>query len=387
MTAEAPPLAIAGTADLFPTGPGTPAGLYLRRFWQPVRVAADLPRGRAEPLTVMNEQFTLYRGTGGRPVVLAPACAHRQTSLSVGTVEDDDIRCHFHGWKFTPDGSCAEAPGQAQSYASRMSVRSYPTREAFGLIFAYLGDGPEPPFPDIAGYSRTHGRDLASAPIIENLTYRRGCNYYINVENSLDFAHVAFTHRLSSDPAQTTVGFAPNVAEIRDITVERTEFGVKVVEVADESQATHATVLLPNAMHLIVGFREDTTMEQIAWRVPIDDDSHVSFAIMALHTSEEGARKHRERQAEVAELTAKYPDSEECARQILRGEKQLRDFLDHPQFINIEDHVAQMGIGFISDPGKEHMDQSDKGVVQLRRMFIQRLSALSAGSPAADRTW
>jgi 5,5'-dehydrodivanillate O-demethylase oxygenase subunit len=387
MTAEAPPLAIAGTADLFPTGPGTPAGLYLRRFWQPVRVAADLPRGRAEPLTVMSEQFTLYRGAGGRPVVLAPACAHRQTSLSVGTVEDDDIRCHFHGWKFTPDGRCAEAPGQSQSYASRMSVRSYPAREAFGLIFAYLGDGPEPPFPDIAGYSRTHGRDLASAPIIENPTYRRGCNYYINVENTLDIAHAPFTHRLSSDPTQTKVGFAPSVAVIRDITVERTESGVKVVEIADENQAAHATVLLPNAMHLIVRFREDTTMEQIAWRVPIDDDSHLSFGILALHTSEEGARRHRERQAEVAELTVRYPDAEECARQILRGEKQLRDFLDHPQLINIEDHVAQMGIKFISDPGKEHMDQSDKGVVQLRRMFIERLSAFSAGSPAADRTW
>jgi hypothetical protein len=128
-------------------------------------------------------------------------------------------------------------------------------------------------------------------------------------------------------------------------------------------------------------------MEQIAWRVPIDDDSHRSFGILALHTSEDGARRHQERQAEVAELTVRYPDAEECARQILRGEKQLRDFLDHPQLINIEDHVAQMGIKFISDPGKEHMDQSDKGVVQLRRMFIERLSAFSAGSPAADRTW
>jgi 5,5'-dehydrodivanillate O-demethylase oxygenase subunit len=387
MTTEAPPRAAVGTADLFQTGPGTLAGRYLRRFWQPVRVAADLPRHRAEPLTIMSEQFTLYRGASGRPVVMAPACAHRQTALSVGTVEDDDIRCHFHGWKFSPDGRCAEAPGQSQSYADRMSVRAYPTREAFGLIFADLGDGPEPPFPDIAGYSRDRGRDLASAPVIENPTYRRSCNYYINVENSLDIAHVPFTHRLSSDPTQTKVGFSADAAVIRDITVERTEFGVTVTEVADEHTATYSTVLLPNVMHLIVGYREDTTMEQIAWRVPLDDDSHLSFAVQALHTSEEGARKHRERQAERAELTAGYPDSEECARQVLRGDKQLRDFLDHPDLINIEDHVAQMGIKFISDPGKENFDQSDKGVVQLRRMFIQRLSAFAAGSPAADRSW
>jgi 5,5'-dehydrodivanillate O-demethylase oxygenase subunit len=381
-----PATTIAGTADLFPTGPGTPAGRYLRRFWQPVRRSADLPRGRAEPLTVMSEQFTLYRGASGRPVVLAPGCAHRQTTLSVGTVTGDDIRCHFHGWKFRPDGRCAEAPGQSQSLADRMSVRTYPAREAFGLIFAYFGDEPEPLFPDIAGYSRAHGRDLASAPVIENTTYRRGCNYYINVENTLDIAHVPFTHRLSSDPAQTKVGFSASAGVIRDITVERTEFGVKVVEVADDNTATHATVLLPNVMHLIVGQR-DSTMEQIAWRVPVDDDSHRSFAIAAQHTSEEGVRRYRERQAELAEIIAKYPDTEECARQVLRGEKELRDFLDHPFLVNIEDHVAQMGMRFISDPGKEHMDQSDKGVVQLRRMFIQRLSAFTAGSPAATKTW
>lgn len=381
-----PATTIAGTADLFPTGPGTPAGRYLRGFWQPVRLSADLPRGRAEPLTIMSEQFTLYRGVSGRPVVMAPGCAHRQTTLSVGTVEDDDIRCHFHGWKFRPDGQCAEAPGQSQSLADRMAVRTYPAREAFGLIFAYLGDGPEPPFPDIAGYSRVHGRDLASAPVLESTTYRRGCNYYINVENSLDIAHVPFTHRLSSDPTQTKVGFSANVGVIRDITVERTEFGVKVVEVADENIATHTTVLLPNAMHLIVGQR-DGTLEQIAWRVPVDDDSHLSFNISAMHTSAEGARRYRERQAELAKIAAGYPDTEECARQILRGEKHLRDFVDHPQLVNIEDHVAQMGIKFITDPGKEHLDQSDKGLVQLRRMFVQRLSAFTAGSAAATKTW
>jgi 5,5'-dehydrodivanillate O-demethylase oxygenase subunit len=387
MTTDAPPATtISGTADLFPTGPGTPAGRYLRSFWQPVRVSADLPRGRAEPLTVMSEQFTLYRGASGRPVVMAPGCAHRQTTLSVGTVEGDDIRCHFHGWKFRPDGGCAEAPGQSQSLADRMSVRTYPAREAFGLIFAYLGDGPEPPFPDIAGYSRKNGRDLASAPIIENNTYRRGCNYYINVENSLDLAHVPFTHRLSADPTQTKIGFSASVGVIRDIIVERTEFGIKAMEVSDQDVATQSTVLLPNVMHLIVDQR-DSTMEQIAWRVPVDDDAHLSFSVTSQHTSEEGARRYRERMAELTQIAAGYPDTEECARQVLRGEKRLRDFLEHPQLVNIEDHVAQMGIGFISDPGKEHMDQSDKGVVQLRRMFIQRLSAFTAGSPAATRTW
>ncbi|WP_432180478.1 Rieske 2Fe-2S domain-containing protein [Streptomyces sp. NBC_00063] len=386
MTTEAQAESRVGTQDLFLTGPGTVAGRYLRSFWQPVRLSKDLPRGRAQPLTVMSEQFTLYRGANGRPVVMAPGCAHRQTALSVGTVENDAIRCLFHGWKFGSDGRCVDAPGQSPSLASRVAVRTYPAREAFGLIFAYFGDGPEPPFPDVAGHSRKYGRDLETARVVDNSTYRRNCNYYINVENSLDIAHAAFTHQLSADPTLTKVGFSSAVGVIRDITVERTEIGVRVVEVGDADQVAESTVLLPNAMHLIVGQRQGT-LEQIAWRVPIDDNAHTSFAVTALHTSEEGEHEYRERQAELEANIAKYPSTEVCAEQVLRGEKELRDFLDHPLLVNIEDHVAQMGMRFITDPGHEHMGVTDKGVVQLRRMFISKLSAFHAGSPSARRDW
>src|SRR5262245_40260054 len=75
--------------DFAHTGPGTLAGRYLRRFWQPVYVAADLPPGHAKPIRIMSEDFTLYRGEDGTPHVLAFRCAHRGTQLSTGRVEGD----------------------------------------------------------------------------------------------------------------------------------------------------------------------------------------------------------------------------------------------------------------------------------------------------------
>lgn len=53
------------------TGPGTLAGRYLRMFWQPVYRAEDLAPGRAMPIRIMSEDFTLYRGEGGIPHVVA----------------------------------------------------------------------------------------------------------------------------------------------------------------------------------------------------------------------------------------------------------------------------------------------------------------------------
>jgi 5,5'-dehydrodivanillate O-demethylase len=49
-------------ADYIHTGPGTLAGRYLRRYWQPIYIASDLPAGRAIPIRIMGEDLTLYRG-------------------------------------------------------------------------------------------------------------------------------------------------------------------------------------------------------------------------------------------------------------------------------------------------------------------------------------
>jgi 5,5'-dehydrodivanillate O-demethylase oxygenase subunit len=54
--------------DFAHTGPGTLAGRYLRRFWQPVYRAHELPVGWAKPIRIMSEDITLYRGEGGAPV-------------------------------------------------------------------------------------------------------------------------------------------------------------------------------------------------------------------------------------------------------------------------------------------------------------------------------
>ena len=79
--------------DFARTGPGTLAGRYLRRFWQPVSRACDLEPGQTKPIQVMSERFTLYRGEDGAPHLVAFRCAHRGTQMSTGWVEGDAIRC------------------------------------------------------------------------------------------------------------------------------------------------------------------------------------------------------------------------------------------------------------------------------------------------------
>jgi 5,5'-dehydrodivanillate O-demethylase len=372
--------------DLTRTGPGTIAGRYLRTFWQPVYRSEDLPAGRAQTITIMSEQFTLYRGTDGRAAVVAPRCAHRGTLLSVGTVEDDCIRCLFHGWKYAPDGSCVEAPGESSGLASKVSVEAYPTREVFGLIFAYLGEGDAPEFPDLVGFSRARGYDVEAAPLVQADVYRRKCNYFHDIENVLDLRHATFTHRLSSNPNRGDgYTFDPSVLELCEFDVERTPYGLRTRQLKDNPD-TDCCVVMPNAMHLAVVLREGT-QEHFGWRVPINDEEHVNFLIMALPLTDEQVQAYRGSKERRDQQHAMLQSAEECADAVLGGERTLADFADHPWLTIIEDHVTQIGQGVFADREHERLGRGDKGVIQLRRLWQEDLSAFASGDQPVEWKW
>lgn len=160
--------------DFYYTGPETLAGRYMRRFWHPVYRAEDLKPGWAKPIRIMSEEFTLYRGETGEPHVTAFRCPHRLAQLSVGWIEDDCIRCRFHGWKFDSSGQCVEQPAEKESFAEKVSIRTCPTKEYLGLIFAYFGAGDPPPLPRYPDFEK-------DGLWVE--TYVRPCNFVNNLEN------------------------------------------------------------------------------------------------------------------------------------------------------------------------------------------------------------
>ena len=81
------------TDDFVSTALGTPAGTYLRRFWNPVYHAKDLKVGRPVPLRIMSENYTLYRGEGGDVFLVQARCPHRGAQLSAGSGEGNALRC------------------------------------------------------------------------------------------------------------------------------------------------------------------------------------------------------------------------------------------------------------------------------------------------------
>ena len=98
-------------AELTRVGPGTPCGEYLRRFWQPVGLSAEL-RDLPKAIRIMGEDLVLFRSGRGEVGLLELHCSHRGTSLEYATVESQGLRCCYHGWMYGVDGCVLDTPGE-----------------------------------------------------------------------------------------------------------------------------------------------------------------------------------------------------------------------------------------------------------------------------------
>ena len=362
--------------ELVHTGPGTLAGRFLRMFWQPVGCSYELAAGQALPIRIMNEDLTLYRGQNGAAHLVAGRCAHRGTQLSAGWVEGDCIRCFYHGWKYDGTGQCVEQPAEDQTFAPKVRVAGYPVREYIGLIFAYLGDGEPPPLPR---YPKFESADIS----LDVAALKRICNYFNNVDNSLDAVHVRWVHSRHRDAAEDKIVRGDPV-----ISVEESDWGVRrYVKYPDGKDLTFFFGM-PN-INYINGQVVDAEIKRadlMVFKVPVDDENHVHFEVRAIGlTGDRGRAWIEERRA----LRAKAEqDRPEIVRAILAGKLTLDDVdPNRIDFVMLEDEVAQTGQGAIAARDSEHLGRSDRGVFLLRKIWERELRNLAEGRPLKQWTY
>lgn len=367
--------------DLVHTGPGTLAGRYLRMFWQPVYRASDLPSGWAVPVSLLGEHFTLYRGTAPSPLagergkahLVAFHCAHRGAQLSAGWVEGDCIRCRYHGWKYDSSGRCVEQPGEAPSFARKVRIASYPVQEYLGLLFVYLGEGAPPP---VRRYPEFEAEQVVEVYPPDYWP----CNYFNRLDNFCDMGHVAYTHRES---ARRRSGLR---TEMPVITAEETEYGIRTVAYIEGEADTVSFVDIPNTNHLSRG-RAGRPGDRLFWRVPVDDERCVSFAVERTHLSGEAAERYLERRRQATQQAA--TPTHETGMAVLAGRTRIEDIETHSilsgsgytDIFWTEDFVCQVGQGTIADRSNERLGRVDRGVILLRKIWQRELKALAAGRP------
>jgi phenylpropionate dioxygenase-like ring-hydroxylating dioxygenase large terminal subunit len=182
------------------SGPQTPMGDMLRRYWIPLLLADELPEPECPPVRVkvLSERLLAWRDTQGRYALTDEFCAHRSVSLWFGRNEEGGLRCPYHGWKYDHTGQCVEVPSEPEEsgFCKKFKLKSYPLIERGGVLWTYMGPPEDqPPFPEFEWMNLPASHRYISKRWQES-------NYLQAMEGGIDSSHVSFLHsgELHTDP-------------------------------------------------------------------------------------------------------------------------------------------------------------------------------------------
>ncbi len=351
-------------ASLTEVGTGTPCGEWLRRFWQPIALSGDATV-RPKKVRLLGEDLILFRDRKGRPGLLYPRCMHRGTTLFYGKVEDEGIRCCYHGFLFAVDGTCLDQPCEPDHGLHRDAARQpwYPLEERYGLVFAYMGppekkpvlpryDVLENPAPDERYVAVIGGQGATGDDTFEIVPYS-----WIHMnDNVMDPFHVQVLHSTF-----TVVQFVAEFKVMPKCDFYPVEDGVcysayrKLDDGREMDRISHW--MMPSIMSVPSIFFDAGPSTSIGWVVPADDESYFQVNV----------RKSRDNRKFSLPIDGK-----------LWHERTDEEKQDVPG-----DYEAQVGQGKISLHSEEHLATSDRGVVMQRRMLEQQIKLVQNGSDPA----
>lgn len=159
-------------------------------FWYPLARSKDLKPGKTLGKTFAGEPIVLVRTKEGAVFALEDRCAHRQVPLHLGVVRGERLQCSYHCWTYDQTGACVNVPYLDPDQKLPNGVRSYPAREAYGLVFVYPGDRAKldrVEFPQVP----TFGKPEYKTRFLDR---RIECHYTFMHENLMDMNH-QFLHR------------------------------------------------------------------------------------------------------------------------------------------------------------------------------------------------
>ena len=335
-------------------GPGTPMGAMLRRYWHPVAGVSEFNNRAIRPLRLFGEDLVLFKTLKGDYGLVDARCAHRGSSLAFGFVEEDGIRCSYHGWHYGLQGECLHRPFEETVAPNATRLRSaklaaYPVREKAGMLWAYLGPEPAPELPDWDVYSWP---DCFSQVVIAEIP----CNWLQCQENTVDPVHFEWMHNNASQRRAGNFGaFSPRTLDLR---VDDFEFGLisrRYREGTDTSTTLWSVgraIVWPNGWYFGHHFE---------WKVPIDDTNTLFVSWYTMHVPREC-----EPYAQAQIPTWRAPLRDEKGEWIV-------------SHVGNQDIVAWISQGAIADRTRESLGASDRGVVALRRRLLDDLESMREG--------
>jgi len=372
-------------------------GQLMRRHWLPACMIEEVAEPDGNPIRVrlLGENLVVFRDTEGRIGVLDEFCPHRRASLVYGRNEEAGLRCLYHGWKMDVDGNVIDMPSEPPEscMASKVKHKSYPTREANGLVWVYMG--PTEEMPEFEWPAFANGTN----PKISIVKVHVACNWAQVLEGAIDSAHSSSLHSSDIRPARgagagmtSSYMTRPSTDKSPRIQVQATDYGMSYVAIRRPiiNANSHDYLRITNYIApFTVQIPPNSQYSLIQYVIPLDDVNTFLYFIAWSDDSTGGAGIEQETWrkfcgAQVGiDLDSNYRRVRLYSNNYLqdRNAMKLGDFTGIRGIPN-QDIAMWETMGPIADRTHDRLGASDIAIVQFRRIMVDAVLAFQNGQPA-----
>lgn len=343
------------------TGKGTLCGEFMRRYWQPIALSDEVPLGGPPlPVRLLGEELVAYRNPRGHLGLLSRRCSHRGADLAYAEIEDDGIRCYYHGWLYDTQGKCLDQPLEPPESTLKDQIQhlAYPCTERGGVVFGYLGPDEPPLLPAYEFLEVPEENRRGTRYLVE-------CNFLQAAEASVDPVQMLMFRRLFGGEHDPSVPFTLGAKDLK-VESEVTDFGMRLfaVQKADSSLGLEIRDFILPCVSTLSGVGIDGY--SVHWHVPIDDTHHWRYVFAFRRggpISDEDAQRNGVERVEGFRISKDLKEREAGT----------------PNFVAFAVSLAESQ-GRMFDRTQEHLVDTDQGIVAMRTLVHKAISDVEEGA-------
>jgi hypothetical protein len=312
--------------------------------------------------------------------------------LWFGRNEENGLRCVYHGWKFDVDGNCVEQMNEPVPFTDKVRVNSYPTAEAGGIIWAYMGPREKmPPLPRFEWAMAPDSHRHVSKVIEE-------CNWLQALEGGIDTSHAPILHRnINRNSKVPGVALDSPFVQGKAPTLELdfTDYGYRYFGVRELREGGKYVrgyhYVMPWTQLRPAQFQGDRSGSWIRefgpghfW-VPMDDHTTMVYNFMYSYGSDPGISE-LERMEKNNGNGPEYVDPNTFRSfanagnnyRIDRAIQRTETFTGIPG-VNTQDRALQETMGRIVDRSREKLGPADRAIIATRRLLLDAIKTVQGG--------
>ncbi|MBD9641870.1 Rieske 2Fe-2S domain-containing protein [Ensifer sp. ENS07] len=133
--------------------------------WHPIAAATDLPLRHVFHGQLLGREFAVWRADDGHVNVWENRCLHRGVRLSIGINDGRELKCQYHGWRYSNrTAGCTYIPAHpADAPARTITNRTFAAIERYGLVWS--AEEPRDGVPEVSGFAEAEVLVLRGIPV------------------------------------------------------------------------------------------------------------------------------------------------------------------------------------------------------------------------------